>query len=510
MTTKPTSAPFSSKGMEDNPHLPAPPPDPPNDRDQEGQNVPIPSPQADINMGHEKTTQEESKQIYGYKRGVSPHSTSPTGHTAAKSDAATVHTQADNVTPRNENDWIKVLGTVKRKQSAITASAIDDTNYSIKTRIQERGEAAIDAVKCLITQVKIEFSTKTKKAMNLREEFLVIFQKMKQVDPSCAILTDSAVWTESKEIPVNEKFLDIFKVKQTVTARRNPIVTMFFTVESKQTVNAIKYHPIVWTHISQNQIYMYPDNFQTETTACPGFLINLHHKLIWKDTLLAQMRTALQYVRVETENKVVQRWKQQNPDATTDEVPFFTLKIATRKMGDVSATVFNVISAKKDAELLKMLFSKLGESEHATRWIFVPTGLHLIASPDLVKSSLRHQNEYTQGITAIAIEGITEECINTCGTNGTSLEESMHQALPGLESIEKTMLLQKRGRWLVIVRKKHQAQIRKYLIQTILPAIENSGYNPIPGVPVSIAGSLISPATVGTYANALKSRLTPT
>ena len=91
----------------------------------------------------------------------------------------------------------------------------------------------------------MKFSTKTKKTMNLREEFLKIFQKMKQVDSSCAILTEKAVWTDNKDIPVNEKFMHIFKVKQTVTVRRNPIVTMFFTFESKQTINNIKYNQII-------------------------------------------------------------------------------------------------------------------------------------------------------------------------------------------------------------------------------------------------------------------------
>ena len=68
-------------------------------------------------------------------------------------------------------------------------------------------------------------------------------------------------------------------------------------------------------------------------------------------------------------DKVVQRWKQLHPNKEVDALPFFTLKHTTRKMQDVSANVLNVISAKKDAELLKMLFSKVGE-EFAQKWIF--------------------------------------------------------------------------------------------------------------------------------------------
>ena len=180
-----------------------------------------------------------------------------------------------------------------------------------------------------------------------------------------------------------------------------------------------------------------------------------------------------------------------NPTATTDSVPFFTIKAALRRMGDISALVFNVISAKKDAELLKMLFSKLGESEHNTRWLFVPTGLHLIASPDLVKASLKHQNEYIQNITAVAIEGISAHTMENKGTTGVSLADAICHHIKGLESIERTTLLRQRGRWLIIVQKTVLPQVREQLAKHILPTLESRGNPTFPGIPISIAGSLI-------------------
>ena len=83
-----------------------------------------------------------------------------------------------------------------------------------------------------------------------------------------------------------------------------------------------------------------------------------------------------------------------------------------------------------------MLFYKLGEGINKPRWIFVQTGLHLIASPNLVKSSICHQNEYIQSITSISLEGITKANMQTGGENGMSIEDSIHRAVPGLESIE--------------------------------------------------------------------------
>lgn len=407
----------------------------------------------------------------------------------------------------NETGWIQVHS--KRKQADITANAADDTNYQVKQRIHTRGEEAIDATQCLITPVKMEISTRNKKNINLREEFLILLQKMQSVDPQFAIVTDNAVWTEANDIPANEKFMKTFKVNHHKNGNRNQVITMYFSCESKKSLNLIKYHSTVWSYLHDRQIYMFIDNFQTEETACPGYLINIHHKLIWKETLLEQMSEALKQVPVDPSHKVFQRWKQLNPFATTKEIPFFTLKTGTRRMGDTAAMVYNIISAKKDAELLKMLFSKLGEGPNKPRWIFVPTGLHLIASTNLVKSSLCHQNEYLQSITSIAIEGITEENFKNGGENGTSIEESIQRTTPGLESIEKTILMKQRGRWLLVVKKQHQEAIRAYLVNTIIPNIENSGKNLLPGIPVGITGSLISPGTVGNYASTLHKQLTP-
>ena len=188
--------------------------------------------------------------------------------------------------------------------------------------------------------------------------------------------------------------------------------------------------------------------------------------------------------------------------------PLLHIENVGKKMGSVSAPVYNIISARKDAELLKMMFSKLGEGDVAPRWIFVPTGLHLIASAELVKSSLRHQNEYINSITAIAVEGITEEVMNTGGRMGGSVEQDISHHCMGLESIERTTLLSQRGRWLLIVKKEHQNTIREHLMKNIFPYLEETGQCNVHGVPPCIAGGLIGPTTVGNYAAVLTSNLT--
>ena len=63
-------------------------------------------------------------------------------------------------------------------------------------------------------------------------------------------------------------------------------------------------------------------------------------------------------------------------------------------MGDVAATVINVISAKRDAEMLKKLLSFAVELPENPNWLFISTGLHLIVSTTFVESALRAQFNY--------------------------------------------------------------------------------------------------------------------
>lgn len=94
-------------------------------------------------------------------------------------------------------------------------------------------------------------------------------------------------------------------------------------------------------------------------------------------------------------------------------------------MKNTSATVLNIINAKVDAELLKMLLSRAGEKFPNQRWTFVPTGIHLIDSIDIVKSALRTQNEYCNSITSVAIEGIHELTMQSGGINWEHMEVSL-------------------------------------------------------------------------------------
>ena len=188
MTTNQTSPSLPQTRHDKTPPHPAPPPAPPNETGHGRPTFNLTPSQDDINMSEEILTQEQPVPNSGHEDSMKPHNAEECNNTQ-------VHDEAMGTTLNVTNDtgWIQVENVSKRKQSAITANAIDDTNYQVKQRIHTRGEEAIEEAQCLITPVKMELSTRNKRNVNLREEFLALFKKMQQVDPNFAVVTDNAV-----------------------------------------------------------------------------------------------------------------------------------------------------------------------------------------------------------------------------------------------------------------------------------------------------------------------------
>ena len=91
----------------------------------------------------------------------------------------------------NKNDWIPVQHN-KRKNS-ITAEAPIKKSPSIQSLIKKRGEYQIDSVKNLLTPVKNEFLINGKNTLNVRNEFITVFDAIKKVDITLAVVTEEKV-----------------------------------------------------------------------------------------------------------------------------------------------------------------------------------------------------------------------------------------------------------------------------------------------------------------------------
>ena len=142
---------------------------------------------------------------------------------------------------------------------------------------------------------------------------------MQKVDSSLAILTDDAAWFTEKDFPVDDKFMQDFKVAYKNPRRSTQAAIMFVTFSSTATINSIKYHPNVWSKLNESNIFMYPDKFDRQNTACPGYLINIHPNLVWKETLISEIKRILEKVPLDKQNRVYKRWKQVHHWGKEDE-----------------------------------------------------------------------------------------------------------------------------------------------------------------------------------------------
>ena len=70
--------------------------------------------------------------------------------------------------------------------------------------------------------------------------------------------------------------MQCFQVTQKNQRHSTQEEMMFETFSSTATINSIKYNPNVWTTLNESNIFMYPDKFDRQDTACPGYLINIH------------------------------------------------------------------------------------------------------------------------------------------------------------------------------------------------------------------------------------------
>ena len=200
-------------------------------------------------------------------------------HTQSTLDSKIYDEPASFISPSTQQqEWIPVKH--NKRKNPITAEAPAEKPPSIKELIKKRGESQIDSITNLLTPVKIEFLMSGKTDLNIRNEFITVFNAMKKVDITLAVVTDKKVWYNSDDFPVDEEFMELFSVTQKNQNRTARAVMMFLTISSKMPINNIKFHPTAWAIINQRKVFVHPDRFDRQDTACPGYLINLHPRLV--------------------------------------------------------------------------------------------------------------------------------------------------------------------------------------------------------------------------------------
>ena len=205
-------------------------------------------------------------------------------------------TQPNTQTRTNKrNEWIKVH---KKRSTVIHNSEETDTRVtdSVRAIMRQRGDKAVEAATNKDTPVQVEFKVKnTTKSFNLREALGKLLTTMLSVDASIKIQNNegSTEWNDPNELPVGSAMEDHFIIRQDTPMYETPKVTIYFTVKSTLTVNAIKYDPQVITYLKTYNIFLRPDRFQSSKVRSPGYFVNIAPRLVWKQDFNEELKTAM-------------------------------------------------------------------------------------------------------------------------------------------------------------------------------------------------------------------------
>ena len=420
-----------------------------------------------------------------------------------------------------DTKWTTV--TRKRNSTVIYATESMDTRIQDTPRevMKRRGDVAIEPSTNKDTPVSVEFKIPpTTASFNLRDAIGNLLTVMLKGDASVKFGNNEGTdaWNDPNELPVGEALTKQMHARHDTPPYETPKVTVFFNIKSSKTVNDIKYQPTVINYLKNLNIFLRPDRYDNSRIRSPGYFVRVPPRLLWKQTFLEELKRGVDKTKFDLTEEIYKNYFRENgfdKEPTKMPLPKFHVYTSTRKFGQVAAEVLKVDCAEKDALYLKKLLSTMGEQGTFSRGQFIPTGLHLIAGPSVVVNLLRNQNSYMDTITAVAVEGITQEAMLAPrydlpnGAKGTLMQRIKFD-VNGIQSIEPTANTAEKGKWFVVVKKSHADAFHEYL-DTTLQALLNQPEDLLEGFKgPRRAGAHKTVEILGSYADMLKKSVLPT
>ena len=346
------------------------------------------------------------------------------------------------------------------------------------TVIKERGVYMVDDMEKFTTPTKIEYNLSNKIGnFHIRDAVQELFKKMSNEDSAIRILTldkSKVVWDINSTLEESDIFQDNFKMREQSYRKGNKKVTLYCLVESRFTINRLKYAPPVRDHIFANNIWIRPDLYSTHIVSCPGFLTLIHPKMTNKVDLTNELIQALQTVDINETEKVVQEWTtEKNQDNKTKDtvLPNFHLETNQRKWGDITTEVLSLHCSMEDAQYLKYLFAEASTQQKLTRGLFVPTGIHLMEGKEVLRDLLKEHQAYVSTLTSCQIGGIATQDMEATDKTSESIRKLLMK-MDGVEAVEKMYHTDYSRQWLLIIEKE---KIHKLVtqVQQNLPQLYN-------------------------------------
>ena len=167
---------------------------------------------------------------------------------------------------------------------------------SMAEQIKKRGFSMVEDEVLWETPVKVEYNIdRTITEFNVREQTLILLQKMKAIDKSIKIKSfkqNSAEWDDVQDIPEDEEFNDSFRTKDFLYRKFQKVVVHMKLVSSRH-INQIKYSEQVKDFLFKNNVWLKTNRFDSKIESSPGLITMVHPKLLNRDEYTQEVVAAL-------------------------------------------------------------------------------------------------------------------------------------------------------------------------------------------------------------------------
>ena len=357
-------------------------------------------------------------------------------------------------------------GQAKTKTRVIT----NTRETTVNSRSYDRGIFMMDEKEKITTPVRIEYNIDaTTGHFNIISSSTNLFETMYTMDPSIKILTSNGntiLWDNQSKLPEDDKFKESFQMREQHFRKGNSKVNIYCVIESRITINRMKFTNPVKDLLLEQNIWIKPDFYSTRVVSSPGFFTLLHPKLTNKQGMVSDIEKQLSQTKVCFDETVVSDWCIKNnwTHDTETPVPKFHIETNLKKWGKVHTEVLSLHCTVEDAHYLKYLFVEACSQNKITKGLFVPTGIHLLEGKDALHNLLLEQQNFIQTTTSFVIEGISSEEMNSSDNNKDTIRDILLQG-PGIFSVERTYQTEQKGQWILVIQQESVQLVVDYIKQ---------------------------------------------
>ena len=318
--------------------------------------------------------------------------------------------------------------------------------------------------------VKLEFKiAREARFFNCATKHREWFETLQRKDPSARIITYKEISIKNiKDFPkTQEQYNKAFPQRVTRQPGQPRAAEIVFEIETQETFQTLKtFNSEMMEFLGKNGVYMKMNIASSLRRDSVGFFTHIHPKATWRIDFQEVVNNA---ICDQLSEQQIEKAKQA-ADNKEKEDQFVTLNFrklyVNSKEGLIQTEVLEVQTSPEIKETINnALFTVAKKNILPGR--YYPYGISRSLGMEEYKNILKRQNAFLEETQIIGIQGLTEEILDfdiRCNDRGTEVTKSVREIItefPSVYSLEKTNLTSERGKYMLIIEKKKESEIKE-------------------------------------------------